>query len=91
MLQLETKTITHKGITFTITPERVYLQNRLQAFLLEPTEYYYNKRLRRIALLIELGHIRTYNDLFEHTRVRDKYGYDLEAIRCVPIKKAWML
>lgn len=81
MLLIETKTLVYGTISFIINEDRVYLQTPLQIFLLEATEYHWRKRLQRIALMVEMGHIRNYADLFEQTG---------DVIRLVPVKKEWV-
>lgn len=88
MLQVKTKKVMQGDFTFTITPERIFVENHLNCFFMEPTEYYFRKRLRRIAIMVQLGHIRSYSDLFGLLWAIDKHnGRRILAVSCVPTLK----
>lgn len=53
-----------KSLTFIVSEDRVIIKTPLeQTFYLEPRAHYFNRRLRLIRTLIELGEIRDFNEL----------------------------
>lgn len=57
----------HKNLIFIITPTKIAVQTPLQFFFLKAKEPYYGKRLKTVKMLIELGEIKTLNDLAQYT------------------------
>lgn len=52
-------------ITYIILPHKVVVKTPHQAFFLDTTANYWWRRLQTIKLMIELGEIRTLNELAE--------------------------
>lgn len=60
---METKIYRQNKLTFIITEDRIYVKTALQEFFLEPRTHYWNRRTKLIKTMIELGEIRTLNEL----------------------------
>jgi len=71
----------YDNVCFIITEKKIAVETRLQFFYLEPLQPYYVKRLRTIALLIEMGQIKTMTDLI---------GYAGGRLNWVPARREWL-
>jgi hypothetical protein len=58
-----TRTYTYEHVTFILTTKKIAVDTGLQFFVIEAAEPYYVKRLRAVALLIEMGKIRSIADM----------------------------
>ncbi len=72
------------NLTFIVTPQRITVRTSLpQTFFLEPKAHYWKRRIKLIAVMIELNEIRNLNELAEWTRpgvdwVSTRVNYPLE-------------
>jgi len=57
------KVIERNKLTFVLTPQKIYILNRLQAFYLEPREPYWKRRMLFIGMLVELGEVTDLDSL----------------------------
>lgn len=73
-----------KNLTFIVSPQRITVRTSLpQTFYLEPVAHYWRRRERLIGMMIELGEIRTLEELATWTRpgvnwVSTRVNYPLE-------------
>ncbi len=61
----ETKTYYQKNITFILEPQKIIVRTNLQSFYLEPVAHYWNRRINLIRRMVEIGEVRSLNELAE--------------------------
>lgn len=60
----ETKIYRQKNLTFIVSPQRITVRTSLgQMFYLDPIAHYWRRKERTIALMIEIGEVRSLNEL----------------------------
>lgn len=68
LMQGEQAAIYEQGkLTFLVFPNKVVVMTSQQAFYLEPSRHYWNRRLKMIMRLIEINEIRDLNELASFT------------------------
>ncbi len=77
-------------VSFIILDDRIIVFTKLQAFMLKPSDYYWNKRLDSIKVYIQLNQIQDLNDVAEACIDRSK-GAPKRIIQWIPTQLPVML